>query len=181
MTLPHADQPMSLIVRTVCSGLKAFILLYGIQVIFYGHLTPGGGFAGGVIAASAFVLVVLAEGQQQGLRTFSRKAASVFDCLGVLGFLLLATLGLLLASVFFLNVWGTRESAWFTLFSSGIVLPSNLGIGLKVCSSIYLVFLALAALHFTAKTESENVVVRSANQTGRGAISDTREDDGDSP
>jgi len=66
---------MSLTVKTTCSWLKGFILLYGIHIILYGHLTPGGGFAGGVIAASAFLLILLAEGERAGLKTFSKKAA----------------------------------------------------------------------------------------------------------
>ncbi len=76
-----------MIVKTVCGWLKGFILLYGIHVILYGHLTPGGGFAGGVIAAAAFVLILLAEGEQAALQCFSRKAASTWDSVGVLVFL----------------------------------------------------------------------------------------------
>ena len=38
------------------------IFLYGIYVIVHGHLTPGGGFAGGVILAGSFILLILAYG-----------------------------------------------------------------------------------------------------------------------
>ena len=134
---------MSLIVKTVCGWLKGFILLYGIHVILYGHLTPGGGFAGGVIAAAAFVLILLAEGEQSALESFSRKAASTWDSVGVLIFLAVAVSGMVLAGIFFVNYWTTPESARLTLFSSGIILPSNIGIGLKVCASLYLVLLVL--------------------------------------
>ncbi len=63
MNEPRESAGMSMIVKTVCGWIKGFILLYGIHVILYGHLTPGGGFAGGVIAAAAFVLIMLAEGE----------------------------------------------------------------------------------------------------------------------
>ena len=85
MNQSRSNEGMSLIVKTVCGWLKAFILLYGIHIILYGHLTPGGGFAGGVIAASAFVLIMLAEGEAVGLKTFSRKAASTWDSVGWTG------------------------------------------------------------------------------------------------
>lgn len=132
---------MSMIVKTVCGWIKGFILLYGIHVILYGHLTPGGGFAGGVIAAAAFVLILLAEGEQSALESFSRKAASTWDSVGVLIFLAVAVSGMVLAGIFFVNYWTTPESARLTLFSSGIILPSNIGIGLKVCALLYLVLL----------------------------------------
>lgn len=155
MNQPRSQEGMSLIVKTVCGWLKAFILLYGIHIILYGHLTPGGGFAGGVIAASAFVLIVLAEGEREGLKTFSRKAASTWDSVGVLVFLLMAGLGLVLAGTFFVNVWPTDESAQFTLFSSGIIPACNIGIGLKVCSSLYLVFVVLTAVHLVSKPDGK--------------------------
>ena len=151
MNGPRVREGMSTIVKTVCGWLKGFILLYGIHIILYGHLTPGGGFAGGVVAASAFVLIVLAEGERAGLKTFSRKVASTWDSLGVLVFLLMATLGLLLAGTFFVNFLKTPESARFTLLSSGIIPACNIGIGLKVCSSLYLIFTVLDALRLTSR------------------------------
>jgi len=152
---PRSSEGMSMIVKTVCGWMKAFILLYGIHIILYGHLTPGGGFAGGVIAASAFVLIVLAEGKTVGLKTFSRKAASTWDSVGVLVFLVMAGLGLVLVGTFFVNFWVTDESAHFTLFSSGIIPVCNIGIGLKVCSSLYLVFVVLTAMHFALNSNSK--------------------------
>lgn len=156
MSGPRDSQGMSLIVKTVCVWLRGFILLYGINVILYGHLTPGGGFAGGVIAASAFVLIVLAEGEQEGLKTFSRKAASTWDSAGALLFLLMAGLGLLLAGTFFVNFWTTAASARLTLFSSGIIPPCNIGIGLKVCSSLYLIFVALISLPSVSRLDRKD-------------------------
>ena len=54
---------MTLIVKTICSWVKLLICLFGIYVIIFGDLTPGGGFAGGVILASSYVLLILAFGR----------------------------------------------------------------------------------------------------------------------
>lgn len=145
MNSPPESRGMSMIVKTVCGWVKGFILLYGIHVILYGHLTPGGGFAGGVIAAAAFVLIALAEGERAAIETCSRKSASTWDSLGVLLFWLMATLGIAVAGVYFVNFLTTPESARLTLFSGGIIAICNLGIGLKVCCSLYLVVLVLNA------------------------------------
>ena len=111
MNEPRESEGMSIIVKTVCDWLKGFILLYGIYIILYGHLTPGGGFAGGVIAATAFVLIMLAEGEQSALQTFSRKAASTWDCLGVMIFLLMAVLSVFWRCVFCQFLDDARVSA----------------------------------------------------------------------
>lgn len=146
MNSPREREGMSAIVKTVCGWVKGFILLYGIHIVVYGHLTPGGGFAGGVIAAAGLVLIMLAEGEQAATDTYGRKAASTWDSIGVLLFWLMATLGLVLGGAFFTNFWTTPESAQLTLFSSGIIPFCNIGIGLKVGSSLFLVLLVLTAL-----------------------------------
>ena len=46
---------------------------------------------------------------------------------------------------FFKNFIGTPADAWFALFSGGTIPISNIGLGLKVASSLWLVFLVLAA------------------------------------
>jgi multicomponent Na+:H+ antiporter subunit B len=40
-------------------------LLHGLYIVVHGHLTPGGGFQGGVVLAG--VLVPLGEGRGEGL------------------------------------------------------------------------------------------------------------------
>jgi hypothetical protein len=58
---------------------------------------------------------------------------------------MMAVLGIAWAGIFFINFWTTPESARLTLLSSGIIPPCNIGIALKVASSLYLVTLVLTA------------------------------------
>ena len=97
--------------------------------------------------AGAFVLISLAEGKRAGLSTLSRQTAATLESAGALIFLLTAVAGIVFGGTFFVNFWTTDESARFTLLSSGIIPICNAGIGLKVCSSLYLVFVALSGIH----------------------------------
>lgn len=139
---------MSLVVQTVARLLAAFILLFGIHVVLHGHLTPGGGFSGGVIVACAFILLTLAGGRELARRTAAPDAAPLLDSAGALLFLGLALGGLFLCrdAAFFRNFIATAETSWFRLWSSGVILLSNIGIGLKVGMSLLLVFTVLAAM-----------------------------------
>ncbi len=47
---------MTLIDKTVSRILLPFMLLYSIYIIIHGHLTPGGGFQGGVLLAFLIIL-----------------------------------------------------------------------------------------------------------------------------
>jgi len=150
------DPGMSLIVKTITRWLKAFILMFGVYLVVYGHLSPGGGFSGGVIIACSFILLVLADGQKKTDKTLSRGVAKELDSIGALIFLCVALLGLILGGTFFINWIGTSPESHFQLFSSGIIPIANIGIGLKVGTSLFMVFSVLAALHVFVKKKEES-------------------------
>lgn len=151
---------MSLIVKTVARWLKGFLLLFGIHIVLYGHLTPGGGFSGGVIVACAFILLMLAEGQRVSAKTLSKGVASSLDSIGALLFLGIAVAGMIKAGIFFTNFIETSPASHFKLFSSGLMPLSNIGIGLKVATSLFLVFAVLAAMRVVAKNEQSKIEKR---------------------
>lgn len=137
----RAQEGMTLIVKTIGRLVINFIVLFGIYIILYGHITPGGGFPGGVIVATAFILLMLSFGRNTALRKFGDMAASLLDNIGALAFLGVALLGFL-GGYFFLNV--IARGTPFELFSAGTIPLSNIAIGLKVSASLYAVFVALA-------------------------------------
>lgn len=156
-----AQPGMSLIVRTVARWLRPFILLFGAYLVVYGHLTPGGGFSGGVVIACALVLLTLALGQKIALSAVSREAASTWDSLGALLFLGVAVSGLCAASgMFFKNYITTPESSFFKLLSAGTMPLSNVALGVKVSMSLFLAFTVLSALHVTVTNGSRRMKKR---------------------
>lgn len=54
----------SLIFRTVAPVVTALMLLFSVFVLLRGHNEPGGGFIGGLIAASGFAIYAMAFGVQ---------------------------------------------------------------------------------------------------------------------
>jgi len=132
---------MSLIVKNITRLVAGFIAIFGIYIVLYGHVSPGGGFAGGVILAGALVLVVLAFGEEFSRRVFPQGVAHASDALGAVGFLLVAVLGYMVGG-FFMNFLPRGEPG--SLFSAGTIPISNLMIGVKVGAGLFGVFLALA-------------------------------------
>jgi len=58
----------SLIFQTTTRLLLALLLLFSIFILLRGHYDPGGGFAGGLVAASAIALYGLANGMEEARR-----------------------------------------------------------------------------------------------------------------
>ena len=140
---------MTVIVKTISSWVKVLIFLFGIYIIIFGHLTPGGGFAGGVILASSYVLLMLAFGREFVEKNLSLPVTSRLDCVGALLFAAVAMFGLFYgAASFFYNYLhqeylADKETA-LKLISAGTIPLSNIAIGLKVGASLFLVILVLS-------------------------------------
>lgn len=135
------QEGMTIIVKTMGRLVINFIILFGIYVILYGHLTPGGGFPGGVIVATAYILLMLSFGRTLALKKLGDTAASLLDNFGALAFLVIALLGFV-GGYFFLNFIALGTP--FNLFSAGTIPLYNIAIGMKVAASLYAVFVALA-------------------------------------
>ncbi len=139
---------MSVIVKTIARLITGLIFLYGIYIVLHGHLTPGGGFAGGVIISGALVLLVLAEGSAEALSELRKNAATLGESIGILIFLILGVTGIFFGH-FFLNFLIKGEP--MQLFSAGVIPLCNIGIGIEVASALFAVFITLAILKRDSK------------------------------
>ena len=133
---------MTLIVKKTTQLLAGLIFLYGIYVIIHGHLTPGGGFAGGVLIAGSFILLILANGSDFMKLTKEEIGSTIYENLAILVAVFLAVSGMLFgAKIFFLN-WLPKGTLG-ELVSAGMVPLYNIFIGIEVAASILSIFLAL--------------------------------------
>lgn len=133
---------MTVIVKKTTQLIAGMVFLYGIYVIVHGHLTPGGGFAGGVIMAGSFILLILAFGSDFMHLTKEESGTTMYENLATLVVVFLAASGLLLGTrIFFLN-WIPKGTVG-QLVSAGMLPLYNIFIGIEVASSILTIFLAL--------------------------------------
>ena len=139
---------MTLIVKTITRLVFGFIVVYSACILLYGHITPGGGFAGGVMLACAFILLVLAFGKQAALDILSEKASSIWDSIGALGFLGIALLGLV-TGIFF-TCFIPRGTP-LRLISGGTIMWSNIAIGIKVSAGLFSAFITLVVFRITSE------------------------------
>jgi len=133
---------MSVIVKKTTQLLAGLIFLYGIYIIVHGHLTPGGGFAGGVVVAGAFILVILAFGSDFLNLQKEETGTTIRENVAVLIVLLLAVTGLFVGTKAFFSNYLPKGTVG-ELVSAGTLPLYNIFIGIEVASSIFIIFLAL--------------------------------------
>ena len=102
------------------------LLVVGLYIILHGHLTPGGGFQGGVVLAAAFFIPVLARPGT----TLDHHAVSLIEGLAGAAFILIGLLAMFGGAAFLTPLLGKGELG--TLFSAGTLPLLYLAVGLKV-------------------------------------------------
>lgn len=120
----------SLVVRVTGLGLVAPTILVGIYIVAHGHQTPGGGFQGGVILATALLLVYLSADYMTMRAVGPTWLLELAEGLGAAAFALIGLGGLVFASAFFENFLGKGTPG--ELPSAGTIPLSNAAVGLAV-------------------------------------------------
>jgi multicomponent Na+:H+ antiporter subunit B len=122
-----AAPPVGELLETGKNLLVPLILLLGVYVIANGHLTPGGGFQGGAILASAILLILLTD----PVRRFSHRLIALLESVSGLVFVGMGVLGIFLAGGFLDNRILPLGSLG-EMFSAGAIPVIYAFIGLKV-------------------------------------------------
>jgi multisubunit Na+/H+ antiporter MnhB subunit len=133
---------MTIIVKKTTQLIAGMIFMYGIYVIAHGHLTPGGGFAGGVIIAGSMILVTLAYGVDFMKLIREESGTTIVESMATLLVILLAASGLVFGTHIFFNNYLPKGTVG-QLISAGVLPLYNIFVGAEVAASIFIIFLSL--------------------------------------
>lgn len=126
--VPH-DEP-NFIVKVGSIVVLPFIVVVGTYIFIHGHLTPGGGFPGGAVIASGFLLLLLVHTN----RGLPERKLSVTESIAGMTYALIGLLGLVFAHEFLENYLPLGTFTY--LFSAGIIPLIYIAIGFKVGSEL---------------------------------------------
>ena len=127
--------------RWLGAALVDAITVLGAYIVTHGHLTPGGGFQGGVVLTAAiasifvggeYIVLIAVRG--------SAKWLDMADALGAAGFALIGFGGLVAAGVFFQNFIDKGESG---LLTGGVIPLANISVGIEVAGAVLMVLAEL--------------------------------------
>ncbi len=125
------DREPSLIVKTAARILFPMIFIFGVYVFVHGHLTPGGGFQGGTIIASAYLMMFLSYSNFK----INHSIFKSIESLSGLTFITVGLVGLIGFGVFLkLNL--IPMGTFNTLFSAGLIPVVYIVVGFKVGSEL---------------------------------------------
>lgn len=131
---------MSVIVRQGTYYLLPVLLLFSLFLLLRGHNAPGGGFVGGLVAASAFALHAVAWGvpvSQKVLRISTGRLIAT----GLLVAMLSGLLGVILGTPFLSGMWWAQAIP--VMGKLGTPFVFDVGVYLLVCGVALTILFAL--------------------------------------
>lgn len=122
--------------------LAPYMFLFGLYLVSYGDISPGGGFQGGVVIASGVIL--LAMSPRTATDTFPPARLSAAEAAGFGLILAVAFAGLVMGAGFLADVVGT-PGFLSSVTRAPFALLMNILIGVKVGAGVSLICLTLFA------------------------------------
>ncbi len=132
--------PPSDATRVLTTALVGPMVLFGLYIVTHGQLTPGGGFQGGVILATAPLLVYLAGDLETFERITSHTLIEVTEAAGAFGYGAIGFAGMIAGGVFLQNVAPMGTTGMVN--SSGTIPLISLTVGLEVSGGFVLLLYA---------------------------------------
>jgi multicomponent Na+:H+ antiporter subunit B len=118
--------------------------MFGMYVIFHGHLSPGGSFSGGIITGLGLIAFSLVFGLDRGTEKITDRMTTLIESFGALWYGAMGLVGVLRGSAFLMNKGsGVPLGEPGKLYSGGLIILITLGVGLKVGSTMVTLFTAL--------------------------------------
>lgn len=124
-------------IRVVGVALLAVTAAIGLDIIGHGHLSPGGGFQGGVIVAGAFAYLFIGGNAPLMRRALPTEVLDPLDGIGLAGYVGIGIVGLIAGTAYLDN---TLPLGTFGRLTSGGMIPLlSASVGLEVAAGLLLV------------------------------------------
>ncbi len=131
--------PRSDAIVLICRLFGGVILLFGAYVALHAMTTPGGGFQGGVIAATGALMIFIGEGYRAWRRLVRAEAMDAAEGAGAVLYALCGFASLLSGHPFLQNIMPLGQQK--DLFSGGLMLVENAGVTFAVAGGFAVLFI----------------------------------------
>jgi len=132
----------TLILKAATRLLVGLILVFSIYLLFRGHHSPGGGFAGALVAGTAFALFAISEGASV-VRHALRVDPRLMTATGLLAALASGAAAAVRGQSFLTGLWWGRENAGVLHVLIGTPVVFDIGVYLAVLGTILTLVLSL--------------------------------------
>lgn len=125
------------IVINVVNLMLPFIQVFGVYVVLFGHISPGGGFAGGSILGASMIVYRFLNGGEKANQTFKIAYLAKTVSLALVFYALIK--GSVFVEAFFGGHGLIGVGTPGILLSGGFIMPLNILVGAVVAITFYFI------------------------------------------
>ncbi len=145
MKFKNGIREKSIVVKCGADMMLPFAIVFGIYIILFGTVSPGGGFQGGVMVASAALLLYLAYGYKTAKSAINTEVLRVGEAVGATAYVFLGFIGIIMGSLFCRNMF-YNNGAVGDLISAGTITYMGYSVGFKVLTGVGFLLLLMLGL-----------------------------------
>ena len=123
------------IVKNLAMVLVPFNLMFGIYVVFNGHISPGGGFSGGAIMGASLILFSSAYGYRRVRTIFTEKLIRIVTFVSLTFYAVAKGYSFFTGANHLHSIISPGTPG--RIMSAGIILPLNIAVGFVVTMTMY--------------------------------------------
>lgn len=128
--------------RCGCDAILPLCLVYIFYIILHGHLSPGGGFQGGVLMVATVLLIYLGHGYENTVKALRPSLLRKLEGVALIAYIAFAMLGVVYGAQFCQNVL-FQDGAIGALHSSGTIALMDEAVGLNVLTGVSILVLSV--------------------------------------
>ncbi len=133
-TFSYSDDP---IIKFAVKILTPIIVVFGIYILFNGHISPGGGFSGGAILGTGLILFAMAYGEEKAAKVIPEKFVNTVIIISLSFYCLSKSYSFFTGNEFNGLHSIISPGTPGDILSGGLILPLNVAVGLVVCCTMY--------------------------------------------
>lgn len=123
------------ILKNTAKILIPIVVLFGFYIMFNGHLGPGGGFSGGAVIGGGLILYSMAFGPENLQKFLNQRSYRVIVAAALLFYSLSKCYSFFCGANGMHTIFSPGTPG--RIFSSGLILPLNLAVGVVVSCTMY--------------------------------------------
>ncbi|HPX70469.1 MAG TPA: MnhB domain-containing protein [Bacillota bacterium] len=142
----------NIVIKCGADAILPFAIVFGFAVILFGSVSPGGGFQGGVITASAVLLLYLGYGTKIAKQAISSECLRVNEGIAAVVYVVLAGIALFMGASFCFNT--LKFGSMGEMLAGGTITFMTYAVGYKVLTGVGFLLLMMLGL-LAGKDEEE--------------------------
>ena len=133
--------------RCGCDTILPLCLVYVFYIILHGHLSPGGGFQGGILTVAVVLLIYLAHGYEATKKALSPNLMRPLEGVALIIYICLAMLGVVFGAQFCQNIFYYNGDIG-ALLSSGTIAWMDEAVAFNVVTGSIVLSIGVLSILF---------------------------------